>query len=116
MGTAKQYIFSRAGDYLAQKFGIQNPTFEADSDNVIPILDGEWFIDDISQRFFQFVKVTFGKESYEANLDFIANALSDKNKNPYIAPIAPIVGSFIIHSAISFGAWSASTVSTNPSR
>ncbi len=63
------------------KFGITNPTFEADSDNVIPILDGEWFIDDISQRFFQFVKVTFGKESYEANLDFIANALSDKNKN-----------------------------------
>jgi len=63
------------------KFGITNPTFEADSDNVIPILDGEWFIDDISQRFFQFVKVTFGKESYEANLDFIANALSDKNRN-----------------------------------
>lgn len=64
-----------------EKFGITNPTFEVDSDNVIPILDGEWFIDDISERFFQFVKVTFGNESYEANLDFIANALSDKNKN-----------------------------------
>ncbi|MGI6723616.1 MAG: BREX-1 system adenine-specific DNA-methyltransferase PglX [Arcobacteraceae bacterium] len=63
------------------KFGITNPTFEADGDNVIPILDGEWFIDDISQRFFQFVKITFGNESYEKNLDFIANALSDKNKN-----------------------------------
>lgn len=64
-----------------EKFGITNPTFEADNDNVIPILDGEWFIDDISERFFQFVKVTFGNESYEKNLDFIANALSDKNKN-----------------------------------
>lgn len=63
------------------KFGITNPTFEADDDNVIPILEGEWFIDDISERFFQFVKVTFGNESYESNLDFIANALSDKNKN-----------------------------------
>ena len=63
------------------KFSITNPTFEADNDNVIPILDGEWFIDDISERFFQFVKVTFGNESYEKNLDFIANALSDKNKN-----------------------------------
>lgn len=63
------------------KFGITNPAFEADSDNVIPILDGDWFIDDISERFFQFVKVTFGSESYEKNLDFIANALSDKNKN-----------------------------------
>lgn len=64
-----------------EKFGITNPTFEVDSDNVIPILDGEWFIDDISERFFQFVKVTFGSESYDKNLDFIANALSDKNKN-----------------------------------
>lgn len=64
-----------------EKFGITNPTFEVDSDNVIPILDGEWFIDDISERFFQFVKITFGNESYESNLDFIANALSDKNKN-----------------------------------
>ncbi|MGJ0320174.1 BREX-1 system adenine-specific DNA-methyltransferase PglX [Aliarcobacter cryaerophilus] len=63
------------------KFNITNQTFEADDDNVIPILDGEWFIDDISERFFQFVKVTFGNESYESNLDFIANALSDKNKN-----------------------------------
>ena len=63
------------------KFGITKPTFEADDDNVIPILDGEWFIDDISERFCQFVKVTFGNESYESNLDFIANALSDKNKN-----------------------------------
>jgi type II restriction/modification system DNA methylase subunit YeeA len=86
-----RYSLDHAGLHIAnqdesiedanQKFGITNPTFEADSDNVIPILDGEWFIDDISQRFFQFVKVTFGSESYETNLDFIANALSDKNKN-----------------------------------
>lgn len=64
-----------------KKFNIQNSTFKIDEDNVIPILDGEWFIDDISERFFQFVKVTFGNESYNANLDFVANALSDKNKN-----------------------------------
>ncbi len=86
-----RYSLDHAGLHIAnqdesieeanQKFGITNPTFEADSDNVIPILDGEWFIDDISERFFQFVKVTFGSESYESNLDFIANALSDKNKN-----------------------------------
>lgn len=68
-------------DEANEKFGITNSIFEADSDNVIPILDGEWFIDDISERFFQFIKVTFGNESYEKNLDFIANALSDKNKN-----------------------------------
>ena len=56
-----------------EKFNIQKSTFKIDEDNVIPILDGEWFIDDISERFFQFAKVTFGNESYEKNLDFIAN-------------------------------------------
>jgi len=64
-----------------KKFNILNPTFEADNDNVIPILDGDWFTDDISERFFQFVKVTFGDENYEENLDFIADTLNPKNKN-----------------------------------
>lgn len=64
-----------------EKFNILNPTFEADADNVIPILDGDWFTDDISERFLQFVKVTFGKEHYEENIDFIANALKEKNTN-----------------------------------
>lgn len=64
-----------------KKFNITNPTFEVDDDNVIPILDGDWFTDDISERFFQFVKVTFGKENYEENIDFIADALNEKNKD-----------------------------------
>jgi len=63
------------------KFNIKTPTFEADDDNVIPILDGNWFTDDISERFLQFVKVTFGEENYEVNIDFVANALNKKNKN-----------------------------------
>lgn len=64
-----------------ERFNISKPTFEADDDNVIPILDGDWFTDDISERFFQFVKVTFGEETYEENIDFIADALNPKNKN-----------------------------------
>lgn len=64
-----------------KRFNISTPTFEADDDNVIPILDGDWFTDDISERFFQFVKVTFGEDNYEENIDFIADALNEKNKN-----------------------------------
>ena len=54
---------------------MQNSTFKADEDNVIPILDGDWFTDDISERFLQFVKVTFGVESYAENIKFIEDAI-----------------------------------------
>jgi type II restriction/modification system DNA methylase subunit YeeA len=59
-------------DYLQQ---IPNPTFPADTDNVIPMLDGDWFPDDISERFRKFLRVTFGEEHYDANLKFIEKAL-----------------------------------------
>ncbi|MDD4950491.1 BREX-1 system adenine-specific DNA-methyltransferase PglX [Sulfuricurvum sp.] len=62
-------------DEANAKFNIQNPTFEADDDNVIPILDGDWFTDDISERFLQFVKVTFGDEHYAENVQFIEDAI-----------------------------------------
>jgi len=59
-------------DYHQQ---IPEPTFSADDDNVIPLLDGDWFTDDISERFSQFLKVTFGNEHYQENLAFIEQAL-----------------------------------------
>ena len=46
--------------------------------NVIPILDGDWFTDDITERFRQFLRVTFGDESYEENLKFIEASLGKK--------------------------------------
>jgi hypothetical protein len=49
--------------------------FTPDDDNVIPILDGEWFADDIAERFKQFLKVTFGTEHYEENLAFLEEAI-----------------------------------------
>ncbi len=53
---------------------VQN-LFPADDDNVIPMLDGDWFTDDITERFFKFLRVTFGEEHYEENLRFIEEAL-----------------------------------------
>lgn len=52
--------------------------FLPDEDNIIPILDTEYFEDDIVGRFVEFVKVTFGEETLEENLDFIAQALKKK--------------------------------------
>ncbi|MGK7895223.1 MAG: class I SAM-dependent DNA methyltransferase, partial [Xenococcus sp. (in: cyanobacteria)] len=42
-------------DYYKQ---VPEPTFTPDEDNVIPILDADWFPDDICDRFRQFLRVT----------------------------------------------------------
>ncbi|SCG85423.1 BREX-1 system adenine-specific DNA-methyltransferase PglX [Methanobacterium congolense] len=52
--------------------------FIPDDDNIIPILDTEYFEDDIVGRFVEFVKVTFGEETLEENLEFIAKGLKKK--------------------------------------
>lgn len=67
-------------DYLRQ---IPEPTFPADEDNVIPMLDGNWFTDDIAERFRTFLRITFGEEHYEENLEFVENGLNIKNKRNY---------------------------------
>jgi len=53
-------------------------SFEADDDGIIPVLSDEYFDDDIVARFKEFVKVAFGEEKLNKNLDFIANALTKK--------------------------------------
>jgi Eco57I restriction-modification methylase len=62
----------RLEDYLDR---VPQPTFMPDEDNVIPVLDGDWFPDDITERFRQFLRLTFGDELYEDNLAFIEKAL-----------------------------------------
>ncbi|MDM8516544.1 BREX-1 system adenine-specific DNA-methyltransferase PglX [Desulfobacterales bacterium HSG16] len=64
-------------DYLTQ---IPKPTFPADDDNVIPMLDGDWFTDDISERFRQFLRITFDEKHYEENLSFIEMSLGKNGK------------------------------------
>ncbi|ERS86350.1 hypothetical protein Q672_14120 [Marinobacter sp. EVN1] len=59
-------------DYLQQ---IPEPSFPADEDNVIPMLDGDWFTDDITERFREFLRIAFGEEHYEKNLRFVEQAL-----------------------------------------
>ncbi len=60
-------------EYYLQR--VPEPSFPADDDNVIPMLDGDWFTDDITGRFRQFLRITFGDEHYEENLKFIEDAI-----------------------------------------
>jgi len=59
-------------DYLAK---VPSSAFEPDADGVIPVLDGDWFADDIAARFRKFLRVTFGDEHFQENLAFIEEAL-----------------------------------------
>jgi hypothetical protein len=59
-------------EYLAR---VPEPSFDVDADNVIPMLDGDWFADDITERFRKFLRVSFGEAKFPENLSFIEAAL-----------------------------------------
>ena len=52
--------------------------FKPDADNVIPLTDEEYLEDDIISRLCEFLKVVYGEDTLEENLDFIAKALGNK--------------------------------------
>lgn len=53
-------------------------TIIPDSDNIIPICDDEYFEDDITGRFIDFVRQVYGEETLEENMKFVADALGGK--------------------------------------
>ena len=67
-------------DYLAR---IPTPAFTPDADNVIPIVDGDWFEDDIVARARHFLRVTLGENHFEENLRFVTESLGVKDLRDY---------------------------------
>jgi type II restriction/modification system DNA methylase subunit YeeA len=83
-------ILADAGDtlenYLA-KVGTSKDqlTFVPDADGIIPVLDGEWFDDDIVARTKEFLRVTFDEATLEENLRFIEKALGKDLRDYFLA-------------------------------
>ncbi|EGR0983687.1 TPA: BREX-1 system adenine-specific DNA-methyltransferase PglX [Vibrio parahaemolyticus] len=50
-------------------------SLEVDEDGILPLTSQEWFKDDATNRFREFVKVVCGGESIQRNLDFVADSL-----------------------------------------
>ncbi|WP_281085339.1 BREX-1 system adenine-specific DNA-methyltransferase PglX, partial [Methanosarcina acetivorans] len=76
-------ILANQGEKLGDfKEKVPRATFLPDEDNIIPILDDEYYTDDIVGRFKEFLKHTFGAETLSENLNFIAGAISKKNESP----------------------------------
>lgn len=71
---------STVEDYLAK---VPAPSFMPDADNVIPIVDGDWFEDDIVGKTREFLRVAFGEENFEANLRFVEDSLGVKTLRDY---------------------------------
>lgn len=67
-------------DYLVK---VPQPTLAPDADNVLPIVDGDWFEDDIVARFRRFLRVAFGEKYFEENLRFVEESLGVKSLREY---------------------------------
>ena len=81
----KGLILANQGDNIETFLKkVPNPSFMPDDDNVIPVLDLDWFEDDITGRFIEFLKITFGEENFEENIRFIENSIGKKIRNYFI--------------------------------
>lgn len=68
-------------DFVKQ---IPNPTFKPDEDNIIPVLEDEWFNDDIVGKFKTFLKAAFGEEHFEENLKFIEDTIGQDIRKYFV--------------------------------
>lgn len=55
-------------------------SWRVDADNIIPITDDEYFEDDIVGKFVAFIRMVYGEQSLDTNLQFIADALGGKGQ------------------------------------
>ncbi len=70
------------GDWDASKYGDKDKNFQPDEDAIIPICDDDYFKDDATTRFAEWLKFAFGAETLDENLRFIAVALGGDGKAP----------------------------------
>lgn len=62
------------GEWYSSKY----QTIIPDADNILPICDDDYFEDDLTGKFVDFVRVVYGEDTLEENLKFIADALGGK--------------------------------------
>ena len=60
------------GDYLAK---VPDPALVPDEDNILPVLDAEWFDDDLVTQFYRFLAAAYGEATLDENVAFIEGAL-----------------------------------------
>ncbi|SNU02226.1 hypothetical protein SAMN06298212_1295 [Ruaniaceae bacterium KH17] len=77
-------ILGDQGSTLDEYFQkVPQPTFMPDADNVIPVVDGDWFEDDIVDRFRLFLRTVFGEQHFDENIRYLNETLGLKNLRDY---------------------------------
>lgn len=69
-------IYAHAGnqDFDASRY----QTFPADADGIIPLTETHWFEDDATHRIQEFLTAVWGKETLDANMQWLAESLDKK--------------------------------------
>ena len=69
-------IYAHAGnqDFNASRY----QTFPADADGIIPLTEMHWFEDDATHRIQEFLTAVWGKETLDANMQWLAESLDKK--------------------------------------
>jgi type II restriction/modification system DNA methylase subunit YeeA len=76
-----RYSLDKKGlGYAGGKFDIERfTTYKSTIDNILPLADDVYFEEDIISRFVDFIKITFGEELLEENLNYIAQVVGQKS-------------------------------------
>jgi len=82
-------ILANAGDTLEQYFAKVGKSkaelqFQPDDDGILPVMDVEWFEDDIVSRFEAFLIATFGKDKLTENIQFIEKSLGTEIRSYFL--------------------------------
>lgn len=83
-------ILADAGDTLEQylaKVGKSKEAlkFQPDDDGILPVMDVEWFEDDIVSRFEAFLVATFGADKLAENIQFIEKSLGTEIRSYFLS-------------------------------
>jgi type II restriction/modification system DNA methylase subunit YeeA len=78
-------ILANQGDGIVEYSArIQDPTFAPSEDAIIPVLDRDWFANDASERFAQFLCITFGNKHLSENLSFVETAIGKEVRKFFV--------------------------------
>ncbi len=75
-----RYSLDKPGlNFAGGEWGASTQGDLVDEDNIVPIMDGEYYTDDIIKKLRDFLVAVYGEATLHANMDWLANALGRKS-------------------------------------
>jgi hypothetical protein len=71
-----RYSLDKPGlNFAGGEWNAANQSALVDADNIVPIMDGEFYTDDIVKKLRDFLITVYGESTLHANMDWLANAI-----------------------------------------